>query len=110
MTPLGGHEDHIPRRRLVIRSLLHPTVLLPILGALLLIPAGGPEWPMGWAVLGVYLAGLEALPAGLLPPDDIVCAAGGRGVTLILSGASQGAADGVKLVIHGGILGATPAP
>jgi protein-S-isoprenylcysteine O-methyltransferase Ste14 len=48
----------LSRRRMIVRALLHPVVLLPLLGALLFIPAGGIDWPMGWAVLGVYLTGL----------------------------------------------------
>jgi protein-S-isoprenylcysteine O-methyltransferase Ste14 len=31
---------------------------LPLLAALLFIPAGDMDWAMGWAVLGVYLTGL----------------------------------------------------
>lgn len=46
---------------------------------------------------------VEALPAGSLPPDDVVYSAGGAGVTLTLSG-------GAEQVIPGGILGATPTP
>jgi hypothetical protein len=46
---------------------------------------------------------LEPLPLGRLPPDDLVYAAGGAGVTLILS-------SGATQVIPGGILGVTPTP
>jgi hypothetical protein len=46
---------------------------------------------------------LEPLPPGRASPDDLVYAAGGDGVTLILS-------SGATQVIPGGILGVTPTP
>lgn len=45
-------------RHLVLRALLQPIILLPILGALLFIPAGRLDWVMGWTLLGTYLMGL----------------------------------------------------
>jgi protein-S-isoprenylcysteine O-methyltransferase Ste14 len=43
---------------LVLRVLLQAVVLLPILAALLFIPAGHVDWVMGWVLLGVYMASL----------------------------------------------------
>jgi protein-S-isoprenylcysteine O-methyltransferase Ste14 len=58
MTLKEKPQASITRRGMVVRALLQPIVLLPFLGALLFIPAGGIDWPMGWAVLGAYLTGL----------------------------------------------------
>ncbi len=58
---MTGAEDPgkaVFQRRMILRAVVHPVVLLPLLGALLFIPAGSADWPMGWAVLGVYLTGM----------------------------------------------------
>lgn len=63
--------DRRSRRHLVLRALSQPVILLPILGALLFIPAGQLDWMMGWAVLSAYLVGLGAtnLLVSLRHPD-----------------------------------------
>jgi protein-S-isoprenylcysteine O-methyltransferase Ste14 len=58
MTFVDKSEGEPTRRHLVLRALLQPIALLPILGALLFGPAGRLDWMMGWAVLIGYLAGL----------------------------------------------------
>jgi len=47
-------------RLLLLNAVLGPLVLLPLMAALLFIPAGDAGWAMGWAVLAVYLGGLLA--------------------------------------------------
>jgi protein-S-isoprenylcysteine O-methyltransferase Ste14 len=46
------------RRNLVLKVLIQAVVLLPVLSALLFIPAGHLDWIMGWVSVGVYLASL----------------------------------------------------
>jgi protein-S-isoprenylcysteine O-methyltransferase Ste14 len=58
MTSVERPEKETTKRHLVLRALLQPIVLLPILSTLLFVPAGRLDWGMGWAVLGAYLAGL----------------------------------------------------
>jgi len=55
----------------ILRGLLQVIVLLPILAALLFIPAGRLDWVMAWILLGVYLAGLfvTSLLAALIDPE-----------------------------------------
>jgi hypothetical protein len=43
---------------LILKVLIQVIVLLPILAALLFIPAGHIDWVMGWVLLGLYLASL----------------------------------------------------
>jgi protein-S-isoprenylcysteine O-methyltransferase Ste14 len=56
---------------LILRGLLQVIALLPILAALLFIPAGRLDWVMAWILLGVYLAGLfvTSLLAALIDPE-----------------------------------------
>jgi protein-S-isoprenylcysteine O-methyltransferase Ste14 len=58
MTSVEKPEEEKVKRHLVLRALLQLTILLPILSALLFIPAGRLDWVMGWVVLGAYLVGL----------------------------------------------------
>jgi protein-S-isoprenylcysteine O-methyltransferase Ste14 len=56
---------------LLLRGLLQVIILLPIMAALLFIPAGRLDWVMAWILLGVYLAGLfvTSLLAARIDPD-----------------------------------------
>ena len=71
---------------------LQVIVLLPILAALLFIPAGRLDWVMAWILLGVYLAGLfvTSLLAALIDPE----------LARERRKAPQGAKSWDKLLIH----------
>lgn len=43
---------------LFVKALIQVVVLIPLLAALLFIPAGRLDWVMGWVLIGVYLASL----------------------------------------------------
>jgi len=58
----GGLPDTAKRQRLLGRALIQVAVLPLVVGPFLFIPAGTLAWPMGWAVLGVFVGGSLALP------------------------------------------------
>jgi protein-S-isoprenylcysteine O-methyltransferase Ste14 len=57
-SPSGKIPPGIGKRGLVVRAFLQAVSLLILLPPLLFLPAGRLDWPMGWALVGVYIGGL----------------------------------------------------
>jgi protein-S-isoprenylcysteine O-methyltransferase Ste14 len=61
------NERQAAMKRLLIRSVVRDIMSLPLVAALLFIPAGTWRWPMGWAVVAVYAVWEIAQLAVVLP-------------------------------------------
>ena len=60
-------ERDATMRRALLRSVVRDIMSLPLVAALLFIPAGTWRWPMGWAVVAVYAVWEIAQLAVVLP-------------------------------------------
>jgi len=60
-------ERDATMRRALLRSVLRDIMSMPLVAALLFIPAGTWRWPMGWAIVAVYAIWEIAQLAIVLP-------------------------------------------
>jgi len=62
------HSEHqATMKRALVRSVVRDIMSMPLVAALLFIPAGTWRWPMGWAVVAVYAIWEIAQVAIVLP-------------------------------------------
>jgi protein-S-isoprenylcysteine O-methyltransferase Ste14 len=66
-TATQPRERDATMRRALARSVLRDILSVPLVAALLFIPAGTWRWPMGWAVITVYVVWEIAQLAIVLP-------------------------------------------
>jgi len=65
--PDGGSPSGLDVRRLVLIVAARSVGMMVLVGAMLFVAAGTVAWPMGWAYLGVFVAGMALLAFVVVP-------------------------------------------